>query len=84
MEGTFYTEFFVYLLTGFRSNYPADFHEIRRQRGTWPRKDPLDFGDNSDHVTLGIADPYPNGGPGGPGTPQHKYLLAYVVNMPIY
>jgi len=30
-------------------NYSTDFYEIQ-----WPRKNPLDFGSNPDHVTLGF------------------------------
>jgi len=34
-------------------NYPTDFHKIRCNGGTRPQKNPLDFGGNPRHVTVG-------------------------------
>jgi len=33
----------------------TDFHKIQWKGGTGPRKKPLDFGGNPDHVKLGLG-----------------------------
>ena len=46
---------FVCLLAGLRKNYWTSCHNSRWKGGKWPRKKPLDFGDNPDYVTSGLS-----------------------------
>jgi len=42
------------LLAGLQNNYSADFDKIGEKVAWGPEKNPLDFGGNPDHVTLGL------------------------------